>query len=165
MYTLDKRDKDKRPVLEVLTSWKEKKTWNINWNARILASLMFKITKRTKKRIKNHFVLDSSFFLLFSKASLDFSSSFLYWPSSIFCCPCRKSAWFILGTHTFNNLLPSSTNFSAVSIRWLKLAMASSTLFKSSTRFSWRLWKNDSKCSIVTLYTTPFYKSEPTCYP
>ena len=51
-YThLTKWDKDKRPVLEVLTIWKEKKTLNINWNARSLASL-FKITKRTKKENK-----------------------------------------------------------------------------------------------------------------
>ena len=49
---LTKWDKDKRPVLEVLTIWKEKKTLNINWNIRILASLMFKITKRTKKENK-----------------------------------------------------------------------------------------------------------------
>ena len=141
-----KWDKEKRPVLEVKTNIKYKLKRKNVWN-----------NKKNRKREQKIISLSTVLFFSFSEANSDFSSSFLFWLSSIFCCPCRKSAWFISETKNFNNLLPSSTNFSTASIRWFKRAMASSTLFKSSARFFCRLWKNNWKCLIVTLNTTPFY--------
>ena len=109
---------------------------------------------------RNHYLLLSKSFLFFFWTSKSaFSSCFLFWPSSIFCCPSRNSFWFIFLTHNFRSLLPSSTSFSAASVWMFKLEIVSSILFHSSSHF-FCLFGMSTKIQIIPLSVNKSTKIE-----